>query len=74
MRLNDVLNVFGSVIGIVLSEDSKRGNHRSGTFRILIFNHDPPYSIRDRTIAMDRNELTKDFGGVQPLKPLGAPN
>jgi hypothetical protein len=80
-RLNDVLDVFRSVIGVVLSEDSKRGDHRSGTFRsghsysIMIDMHDPPYSISDsdRTTVMDRNELTKDFGGVQPLKPLGTP-
>lgn len=43
-ELNDVLDVFRSVIGVVLSEDGKRGDHRSGTFRILVFDHDPPYS------------------------------
>jgi hypothetical protein len=42
----DSRNFFRSVIGVVLSEDRKRGDHRSCALRILVFDHDPPYTYQ----------------------------
>src|SRR5258708_5197737 len=63
INYNNSRNIFHSVIGVVFSENSKRGNHGSCALRVFIFNHDSPYSYQQRScVAMSRNEFTEDFG------------
>ncbi len=75
INYNNSRNIFHSVIGVVFSENSKRGNHGSCALRVFVFNHDSPYSYQQRScVAMSRNEFTEDFGGVQRFEPTRAPH
>ena len=71
ISMRHLLNVRGSVIGMVFPEDRKRCKHRSCAFWVIVFDHDTPWDMFSRSSKLDSiRSRTEDFRGIKKLKQL----